>query len=239
MAERLMANPRRKYSHFWCEPSESWTNILGMPYQRLVLTKPFTPPERKFFLHVDALLADVYTMASKHPLKRTKAGGCNFPAALVLTCILDALAKHIHPATSTIKTKVGKRSPQQVRIEEFIIRELPWEPTWTKPSKRYFARALYLEFRNPLVHEVGRDPAPAALKHRPKGFSEPAVAMWGPIKGQRIGNIDARRKWRADWPIFEPDPNQVNPITQKSTRFRMTCVALYWAVKQLAQRMAV
>jgi len=206
-----------------------------MPYHHVSVTRPTTKAEAKVFDHASAMLADVYTMCSGHQLKRTKGGGCNFSAALVLVCVLDALAGHIYAPTMAIKSRTKARGVQQLRFEKLIVDLMPWHPSWA-PTKQDFAEILYVEIRNPLTHEVGRDPS--FVKARPPGFTEPEVNVWSAVKPRRIGVVDARKTWPEKWPILEPDPRLLSSATGKPTRYRLTVVALYWAVKDILGQLA-
>lgn len=206
-----------------------------MPYKRVPLTRAVPPAERKVLQHAEAMVADVYTMCSSHPLKRTKAGGCDFSAALVLTCVLDALASHIYGPSRNIQGKVGNKSAQQLRFEKLIVDLMPWHSSWV-PGKQDFAEILYIEFRNSLAHEAGRDPA--NVRARPPGFTEPAVGIWGDVKPQRIGYFDARRAWPEKWPILGPNKMQLSSATGLPTSYRLRVIALYWAVKDIVRQLS-
>lgn len=100
-----------------------------MPYQRILWSHIADPEKRAIIHRADLLLGDVYTMCCKHPLKKTKAGGCNFSAALILVCIIDALATYVYPPT---KRMPRQRGAQEKRFKQLIRDKLPWHPDWIK-----------------------------------------------------------------------------------------------------------
>jgi len=82
-----------------------------MPYTHLSYGHIQDRRTRELFQRASDLLADVYTMLSSRPLERTKGGGCNLAATLVLLCIVDAVATHIYgwPIVSVFSDAKGTR----------------------------------------------------------------------------------------------------------------------------------
>jgi hypothetical protein len=201
-------------------------NIAHMPYAAIPTTHIKDADLREFFQRANDYLADVYSMLSSRPLARTKGGGCNLTATLVLLCVVDAIATHVWP-----KTPTSGKGAQQARFEALIMKELHWEPqstVWMR--KEDAATLLYLECRNTLTHELGRD---SRKTFQQAGFVEPTVGVWGNVRPKgRMSSIDARKKWPDAWPIL-------SVLTDaRGTRYKLTVVALYWAVKDMVSRMA-
>lgn len=201
-----------------------------MPYQRIPSAHIADPQKRAIIHRADLLLGDVYTMCCKHPLDRTKAGGCNFSAALVLVCIIDALATYVYAPTKALPQK---RGVQEERFKRLIQEQLFWYPEWKSAAE--FASFLWNECRNPLAHAAGLD---GRSRHKDKGFDEPVVGFWGEVKPQKIANVDRRKTWPKSWPILSPDRRVVRTATGKPARLKLTIVALYWAVKKLVLDLA-
>lgn len=193
-----------------------------MPYERIPTAHISDPLVRELFARADDFLADTYSMLSSRSLKRTKGGGCNLTATLVLLCILDATAKYVYPRKP--------KNSQRKRITKLIVDKLPWGPEsagWMR--KEDAAALLYLEFRNPLTHALGRD---KRSPYRRSGFVEPTVGVWGSVLPKRMGSIDARKKWPERWPVL-------SVLSDASgTRDKLTVVALYWAVKSMVASLA-
>lgn len=197
-----------------------------VPYARIATAHITDADLRGLFERANDYLADVYSMLSSRPLKRTKGGGCNLTATLVLLCIVDSLATHVWP-----KTPVGNKGAQGTRFKTLLVQKLRWGPAsagWMDKSDA--AELLYLECRNTLTHELGRDTAKSFLN---LGFVEPTVGVWGNVRPKnRIGSVDSRKSWPDKWPI-------VSVLTDsKGTRYKVTVVALYWAVKDMVSNMA-
>jgi hypothetical protein len=91
-------------------------------------------------------------------------------------------------------------------------------------SKSEAAALLYLEFRNPLVHELAQD---KKSKTRRGGFEEPIVGKWGvPKAAADIDAIDSLAVWNDDWPTIAA---QKGP----KSRMKLSDAALYWSTKAL------
>jgi hypothetical protein len=53
-----------------------------------------------------------------------------------------------------------------------------------------------------------------------------------------IDEVDAWTSWPEKWPILEPDKTLVRSKTGRPFRYKLTVVALYWAVKDLLRQFA-
>lgn len=198
-----------------------------MPYQR-ILFEHIADPNVKAIVHrADLLLGDVYTMCCKHPLKMTNAGGCQFSAALVLLCIIDALAAYVYPPT---KAMLKKKGVQEERFKKLIREQLHWPSGGVDVVQA--AAILWDECRNPLTHAAGLDDR---ARHRHAGLDEPVVGIWGDVKPKRISNVDRRKSWPDSWPILSPDRGVLRSATGRPARLKLTVVALYWSVKKLVR----
>ena len=98
-----------------------------MPYRRIKKSHIADEHTRKLFDRADAFIADVYSMLSSKPLKRTKAGGCNLTAPLVLLCVVDAIATHHYPKVPPR----GVKDAQRLRFTRLLRERLPWVPKRT------------------------------------------------------------------------------------------------------------
>jgi len=197
-----------------------------MPYATIETAHISDANKKEIFDRANNYLADVYSMLSSRPLTRTRGGGCNLTATLVLLCVIDALATHVWP-----KAPMTGRDAQAIRFSSLIAAKLHWGPVsagWM--PKDDAAKLLYLECRNTLTHELGRDKARTFLK---AGFAEPTVGVWANIRPKgRIGIVDARKTWPDRWPT-------VSVLSDaRGTRYKLTVAALYWAVKDLVKKMA-
>jgi hypothetical protein len=200
-----------------------------MPYQRISWAHIADPKLKAIIHRSDLLLGDVYTMCCKHPLKRTNAGGCQFAVALVLLCIIDALAGCVYPASNFSH----KKGVQEKRFKKLIREKVHWASGGMKVAQA--ASILWKEYRNPLTHAAGLD---EKAQHKHAGLDEPVVGIWGDVKPQRIGNVDRRKTWPDSWPILSPDRGVLRTATGKPARLKLTGVALYWAVKHLVRDLA-
>lgn len=201
-----------------------------MPYQRIPTSHVPDPVVRAILHRADLLLGDVYTMCCKQPLKRTKAGGCQFSALLVLLCIIDALASHVYPPTKSMPQKPGI---QGKRFKKLIRDKLHWPAGGIGIAQA--ASILWKECRNPLTHATGLD---EKAHHKYSGLDEPVAGMWGDVKPERMRNVDQRKTWPDNWPILSLDRAVLREATGKPARLKLTIVALYWSVKRLVQEFA-
>jgi len=96
------------------------------------------------------------------------------------------------------------------------------------------AALLYLEIRNPLVHELGKD---RRSKARPRDAAETIVGRWGRISKsmQRMDRIDARQTWNPAWPVMEYKAG----TAERPPHVKLSCVPLYWVVKRMTERLAL
>ena len=196
-----------------------------MPYAAISVEHIADSRTRLLFARANDYLADVYTMLSSRPLHRTKGGGCNLTATLVLLCVVDALATHVYP-----KKPISGKYNQWKRFKTLIVDRLPWGKDATRwMNKEDAANLLYIEFRNTLTHALGED---APSEFRESGFVEPTVGIWGKVRPKHIGKIDARKTWPDNWPVLDV-------LTDgRGTRNKLTVVALYWAIKTMVGEMA-
>jgi hypothetical protein len=192
-----------------------------MAYKRIPTAHIGDPKSKEILDRSNDLLADAYSMCSTAWLKRLNAGHCNLSIALVLTCVIDALAARLYSATKGQGT-------QQWRFETLVMDKLHWRAS--SVPKAAGARVLYVECRNPLVHAVGIEPDD--LSHRPPGLIDTTVGPWGKVKERPMRVIDAMPTWPDAWPVVEV-------LTDKTgTRYKVTAVALYWVVKDLVRQFA-
>ena len=118
--------------------------------------------------------------------------------------------------------KFKKKAMQKKRFCTLIIDKLEWRPGWM--DKKKAADLLYIDFRNPLTHDLGKDPRPGF-----EGLKEPTLGIWGNVKPKRVAAVDARKKWRDDWATLEI-------ITDaQGKRYKLTVIALYWGVKKIVK----
>jgi len=197
-----------------------------MTYSSLNLDRVTDCCLKALFQRANALLHDVYGIFRMLPPKDGDGGGGNFVAALALLCIIDGLANAVWP------TKDGVLD-QETRFKKLIVSKLRWGPEgkdkWV--DKGNAADQLYTEFRNSLVHDLAQDRPSSS---RPKGYKEPVIGTWGkiPEKNRTIAEIDAMTVWNDDWPIF-----YVDRAKQKEPKYKLSGVALYWAVKNMTEKM--
>ncbi len=149
-----------------------------MPY-RQVPYHHVSEPKRDVFRRADAFLADVYSILRVAPAASSKAGAGNFPIVLVLLCIVDGLARDVYPTEAAIPE-------HNKRFKRLVRDKLPWGPAkrgWIDLD--HAAKWFYVEFRNPLVHELGKD------KARAKQIYEPVIGKWGHVPSMRVDRLDA------------------------------------------------
>jgi len=177
------------------------------------------------FLRADWLLSDAYGMFGMQPVSGT--GGGNWSIALVLLCVVDGISVHVYP------TRAVKRQKQ--RFKRLIREKLHWGPIkkgWCR--KEDAIDVFYAEFRNPLVHELAVD-KPARARRRDRSIThESAIGKWGsiPEQSQNIDAIDAMTTWNDDWPTLRVEDYE------GGKRLKLSCAALYWAVKKMVSALA-
>ena len=175
------------------------------------------PVIREVVHRANIYLRDVYGMLQL--TKRKSGGEYDFSIVLVLLCVIDGIARDIYP------TRVVRN--QQKRFRKLICEKMYWGPQtngWI--DKAAAANLLYLEFRNPLVHELGQD---RVSKARKQGFDEPVIGKWGPIemRNRNIDRIDSLNRWSNNWPTIYEVPYG------RGTRVKLCNAALYWSVKRM------
>ena len=195
-----------------------------MVYRHIETSALSHPTLKKAAERADMLLHDVYGMFSLSG-DDGKGGGCNYSIALVLLCVVDGMSREFYP-TRLVKD-------QEKRFKKLIREKLYWSKKrkntlWI--DKAEAAIELYLDVRNPLVHELAGDNAPRAGK---KGQNEPAVGKWGLIDKDccTIEYIDALEKWNDKWPTM-----YIKPVSGDGRPCTTLCVAaLYWSVKRMLE----
>jgi hypothetical protein len=152
-------------------------------------------------------------------------GGCNFSIVLTLLCVIDGIARDVYPTQDVVED-------HERRFKKLLRDKLYWgsnQKGWMDIGEA--AKLLYVEFRNPLVHELGKD---KRSKARRAQFEEPIVGKWGslPSDKQNIDRIDRLTKWDASWPTMTIQR------TATGSRVKLTAAALYWSVKRMIQDFA-
>jgi len=194
-----------------------------MPYKPLDYEHISDTFLKEVFGRADLLLRDVYGMFALPPASLPDAGGGNWAIALVLVCIIDGISCHVFPTEAIVKGQ-EKRFKRLVRTKLY----------WGSPRKGWYDRdkaaaVLYTELRNPLVHELAID-KPA--KARPREYYESAVGKWGFVTVRDIAAIDGMPTWNEEWPTLGVEDHN------GGKRLKLSCVALYWTVKQLINDLA-
>jgi hypothetical protein len=192
-----------------------------MPYSRIDVGHVTDPIRRKVLHHADLLLGDLYSIFLFDPPEDSNGGRGNFTIALVLSCIIDGLATEVVAATRVIEK-------QEPRFKHLVREILPWQSQrrpWVESGTA--ACVIYLEIRNALTHELGKDKITSA---RPAGWDEPAVHKWGPNRKLTVDELDSRPDWPKEWPILWVGENATG-----APRYEMSSAAMYWAVKKLVR----
>lgn len=182
---------------------------------------PGLPEEVAVAVHnADMYLHDVYGMFQLPVDGVVEGGGCTFSIALILLCVLDGISCHVYPTRLVTK--------QETRFKKLVRDKLyPNVVCEAGIGRDEFANQLYLELRNPLVHELGQDKITRA---RRDGHDEPKIGKLGrvPKDKQDIGVLDGLAAWDADWLIM------YEAVNAKSERcIKLSAAALYWAVKRM------
>ena len=182
---------------------------------------------RKVFRHADMYLRDAYGMFRALPPADGDGGVGNFSIILVLLCVIDGLATEVWPGSDQVK------KPKQ-RFKKLIRCKLHWgtegKEKWV--DKGNAAVRLYAEFRNPLVHELGKDKSGTS---HPEEYGEPVIGKWGnvPEDLRDIAKIDALEEWNDAWPILS-----LTKDGSGKPAYKLAAAGLYWAVKRLALDLA-
>jgi len=155
-----------------------------------------------------------------------RGGGCKFSIVLTLLCVVDGIARDIYPTAVAV-------DDHETRFKKLLREKLFWGPTekgWM--DKGEAAKLLYVEFRNPLVHELGQDKPSRAQRRK---FDEPIVGKWGavPTETQNIDRIDRLKVWDTSWPTMSVQR------TGTGQRVKLAAAALYWSVKRMIQEFAM
>lgn len=194
-----------------------------MPYKHIDATQIKHPIVKQAIERADMYLHDVYGMFSLPGSDIEKGGGCNFSIALVLLCVVDGISREIYP-TRLVKDP-EKRFKRLIRDKLYWPKK-PKSMLWI--DKADAANQLYLEVRNPLVHELAGDKVTSARK---KGHNEPIIGKWGEIDKEyrNVESIDAMTVWNDKWPTM-----YVKKASGDSRPcMKLNAVALYWSVKRM------
>jgi hypothetical protein len=198
---------------------------MVMPYTKIACTKVADKFLReKVFKQADMLLSDVYGMFTLPPKSMLDAGGGNWSIALVLLCVVDGISTHVYPGMS-VSSKEGGRFKRLIRDDK-----LYWPPKKGWYEKGGAAKALYTQFRNPLVHELALDKPDT----RHSTYREPTVEKWDlvPKENQNIEETDALSAWNDDWPTLRAHEDK------DGKQLVLNCAALYWTVKKMVNTLA-
>jgi hypothetical protein len=175
------------------------------------------------FHRADLYLGDVYSMFNVPRKGPRRGGACNYAIVLTLMCVIDGIAGDIYPKRSVI----GK---DENRFKALVWEKLFWGKSARWLDKRVAAKELYLGFRNPLVHELGRD---RPLKKK-NDLLEPVVGPWGRVPDhlRNIDRIDRLKAWDEAWPIMAIEARDGGHA------IKLVYSGLYWAVKQMVATLA-
>jgi hypothetical protein len=178
---------------------------------------------RMVFHRADLYLGDVYSMFNVPRKGPRRGGACNYAIVLTLMCVIDGIAGDIYPKRSVIRKDAN-------RFKTLIWEKLFWGKSAVWMDKRVAAKELYLGFRNPLVHELGRD-RPQNTKPE---LLEPIVGPWGRVPDhlRSIDRIDRLKAWDEAWPIMAIEPRD------GGRAIKLVYSGLYWAVKQMVAKLA-
>ena len=195
-----------------------------MGYRNIAYGHITHPVLNKVFRHADAFLYDCYGMFQLPVTGRAEGGACNFSIVLILLCVIDGIATEVYPT--------GRIKDQKKRFKKVIRDKLCWGPvdrTWIDKSEA--ANLLYLEYRNPLVHELGRE---KASRVRRRYFVEPIVSKWDriPAAQQDIDYVDSMEEWDDRWPTLHVQSSG------GKEQMRLCAASLYWSVKQMVKELA-
>jgi len=191
-----------------------------MPYSEIEFSHITHPKLKKVLLNTNMLLKDLYG-AFKLPIDESSGEGAgNFAIAVVLLCIIDGISVNIYP-TKSIKD-------QEKRFKKLIRDKLYWGTVKTGwLEKGVAAKQLYLEIRNPLVHELGVDKITSSRMFE---HLEPRIGKWGSIDESchNIELIEELNSWNENWPTLT-----VVTSSNNGKYVQISSAALYWTVKQM------
>lgn len=179
---------------------------------------------KMIFHRADLYIADAYSMFYLPYKGWRHGGGCVYTIPLTLLCVIDGIARDIYPTEKSVPE-------QKKRFTKLLRDKLFWgQPNRGWMEKGTAARMLYVAFRNPLVHQLGRDGPSGhpALRH------EPIVGKWGhlPVEKRNIDRIDRLASWDVSWPtMYEQSRDGKRNI-------KLSAAALYWAVKKMVRDLA-
>ncbi len=190
-----------------------------MPYREIDYGHITHPKLKKVLLHTNMLLKDLYGAFKLPKDNNSGEGSGNFAITLVLLCIIDGISVNIYP-TKEVKN-------QEKRFKKLIREKLHWGTTkngWL--DKGTAAKQLYLEIRNPLVHELGANKVTSA---RITGHLEPRIGKWGSIDKDYhdIDLIEELETWNEKWPTLTVVSGE------NGSYIKFSAAALYWSVKHM------
>jgi hypothetical protein len=135
-----------------------------------------------------------------------------------LCCLIDGLAVDVWPTCAKVDA-------QDKRFKRLIRERLPYHVNWV--DKGFAAKFLYLELRNPLVHQAGQDVATSARG----GMKEIGIGKWIGVAEKDIDAIEALDEWPENWPLLS-----YQEVGEWSW-YDLSDIALYWAVKKMAKNL--
>lgn len=191
-----------------------------MPYRHIDIPPGLPDEVAEAVRNADMYLHDVYGMFQLPVDGVVEGGGCTFSIALILLCVIDGISCHVYPTRLVTK--------QEPRFKKLVRDKLyPNVVCEAGIGRNEFANQLYLELRNPLVHELGQDKITRA---RRDGHDEPNIGKWGriPAGKRQIDDVDGMDVWNADWWVMYEEMNAENERCIK-----LSAAALYWAVKRM------
>jgi len=194
-----------------------------MVYRRLDVTLGAFPEVSRIYRKADDYFADVHCML-KLPHKDIGNAGCNFSSLLVLCSVIDGVSNLIYP-TKRIQPDKGDGKRFKKLLRDYFMRH--WQKSYNTDVGK-FAKKLYVEFRNPLVHQL----AHSGLNQRAMDNSEPIVGKWGNIPEDKrdLDNLEnlTVAEWPKDWFAFQDSDRNSGPD-------KVCLVALYWWTKQMME----
>jgi hypothetical protein len=195
-----------------------------MPYRPINAVQVSQPNIKRAIERANDCLHDVYSMFELSASDTVHKERFVFSITLVLLCVIDGISCEIYP-TRLVKD-------QEKRFKKLIRDKLYWANSKPWIDKADAANQLYLEVRNPLVHELARDKMTRARK---PGHNELTIGKWDKIgKTQRnIESIDAMKNWNGKWPTMyvKKTSGDGRPCVKLNT------AALYWSVKRMLEEL--
>lgn len=135
------------------------------------------PEMWKIFHRADLYIGDVYSMFYLPYRDWRRGGGCNYAIVLTLLCVVDGIARDVYPKKAVVDN-------HEKRFKKLLRDKLSWGSSnkgWMEKDRA--AKSLYLEFRNPLVHELGSD--------RPS--KRQTATSWNRLSGNGVRYLETSR----------------------------------------------